>query len=217
MNTMNEFDETFAQDPAPIEVATTTRKKPGPKPKSAAGKIASGADLAKTIESTSVEKSYWYWIGLTADCPVGYITVGGECFTKTEEDVKPDGNGGTSRAPVAGSLVKMTREKMLRMAERLPRTIIRFLEGEEDTTARMAPESHRVKRPPRAQVITIPSAAQNDAARAAGRATRQYRAIEGDKPAAKFMYCHLVENQGNPYRGREYQTLDQTGLEWPED
>ncbi len=204
-------------EPAEVPVAVTPRKKPGPKPKVqvTGRKIADGASLSTPAVTDAVEDSRWYWIGVTADCPVGYVTAGGECFTKTEELLSKDPNGGTSRAPVAGSLVRMTREKLQRLAERLPRTVIRFIDGSDDPTERMDPKA--TKRPPRAQVITIPSNEQVAADGAAGRATRAYRRHPGDKPAARYMYCLPCENQSNPYRGREYQTLDQTGLEWPED
>lgn len=215
---MNELEQDFIEPSSPAAaVPVVTRKKPGPKPKSqpTGRKIADGSALSTPLVTDAVEDARWYWIGVTADCPVGFITVGGECFTKTEEIVARDPNGGTSRSPVAGSLVKLTRDKLLRMAERLPRTIIRFLDGSDDASERLNP--NQTKRPPRAQVITIPSQDQAQADAAAGRATRLYRRHPGDKPAAKFMYCVPVENQAKPFRGHEYQTLDQTGLEWPED
>lgn len=219
---MNELDNTYIE-PAATDAAipvVTGRKKPGPKPKAAQAtgrKIADGAALSTPLVTNAIEDARWYWIGVTADCPVGFITVGGECFTKIEEIVAKDPNGGTSRSPVPGSLVKLTRDKLVRMAERIPRTVIRFLDGSDDATENHLAVPGQTKRPPRAQVITIPSPEQVEADRASGRATRTYRRHPGDRPAAQFLYCHPVERQDRPMRGHEYQTLDQTGLEWPED
>lgn len=216
MTTMSNLSNEETQiDTTAEPIAIATRKKPGPKPKNPqARQIASGDTLSRISQSSGVEESRWYWIGVSAACPVGFITLSGECFAKMEELVSRNTSGDTVRTPVVGSLVKLTKSKLANMAKRIPCTVIRFLDGSDDATEAMDP--NKTKRQ-RAQVITIPSPEQVEADRQAGRATRLYRQHPGDRPAAQFLYCIPVENQDDPYRGRTYQTLDQTGLEWPED
>lgn len=179
-------------------------------------------DLNKASRNAGgVLQSYKYWVGVTPSCPVEHIDLAGINFPKVNENLVDDPmrTGQRRRVPVIGAIVFLTEDKIRKMRERLPRTVIRFYDndqGERDEpgTGQNIGDNHR--RPRRGEPITIPSADEVEQRRKAGKPTRQYIPNPNDVPAARYMFAVLCADQVNGSRGDYYpETLETTGLEWP--
>lgn len=181
------------------------------------------ADVTKLANDVGVVRQYRYWVGVTPSCPVEYIDMAGINFPKLNEIVmpSPQRNDMKIRKPVAGSLVWLTESHIRALRDRLPRTIVRFLDdkGVADEPGTGENIGDLVRHPRRGQVITIPQPADVAAARAKGRAVNLYTPDPlRDAPAARFMFAQLCPNQDRPERGDYYpDTLEVTGLSWPDD
>lgn len=169
-----------------------------------------------------IAKRHTYWVGILPKTPVESMAVAGVSFPKMNERIIPDPTnpGGKRRIPVIGALVDLTRDKLDLLAERIPNTVIRFLEEapvkEEPGTGVNLGDLHQRAR--RGHLITIPSAEDVETRKARGKATQQYIPREGDQPAARYMFAVLCKDQNKPERGEFYpDVLETTGLVWPED
>lgn len=165
---------------------------------------------------------YRYWVGITPSCPVESLDLAGINFPKVNEELilDPLRTNIRQRVPVIGALVTLTKQRVELMRDRLPRTVIRFLESkgkqEEPGTGKNIGDVHM--RPRRGHVITIPSAKEVEQRRADGKPTREYTFHKNDVPAARFMFAVLCANQEKGERGPEYpEPLEITGLEWPDE
>jgi hypothetical protein len=180
-------------------------------------------DIASRSESAGISRRYRYWVGVTPDCPRESIDLAGVNFPKINELIIPD-PGRTStkkRVPVIGSIVWLTEDKIRKMIERLPRTVVRYTsdEGakEEPGTGQNVGDVH--ERPRKGHLITIPTDAEIEAKRLKGRSVRTYSPDpRRDVPAARFMFAQLCADQENGSRGHTYpDTLETAGIEWPDD
>lgn len=201
------------------------------KPKAAtAGKsktLFGGSDLVPDISGRSntagTSRRFRYWVGITASCPVNGIDLAGISFPKVNEQIVPDPNrtGRKRRRLVAGAIVWLTADKIRLMRERLPRTVVRFLdEGAVKDEAGTGENIGDVaQRPRRGQIITIPTDKELTDRRARGKVARPYVPDEKrDVPAARFMFAVLCEDQDKPEQGEFYpDPLEITGLEWPDE
>lgn len=185
-------------------------------------KIAGSALVPSKRSVTGRVRQYRYWVGVTPSCPVEAIDLAGINFPKVNENIVDDPlrTGEKRRVPVIGSIVFLTEDKIRRMRERLPRTVIRFLDDkgqrDEPGTGENVGDNH--VRPRRGQLITIPSAEEIQARRAANRPAREYVEHPNDVPAARFMFAVLCEDQERGSRGDYYpDVLENTGLEWPDE
>lgn len=183
-----------------------------------------GSALVPNLQEhqVGVAKRYTYWVGVLPKAPIESLDVAGVSFPKMNERIIPDpaNPGSKRRVPVIGALVHLTRDKLDLLAERIPNTVIRFLEEEpvkeEPGTGQNLGDLHQRAR--RGHLITIPSAEEVQARKERGKATQQYVPRKGDQPAARFMFAVLCKDQDKPERGEFYpDVLEETGLIWPEE
>lgn len=183
--------------------------------------VASGEDLFPDLEDQAVvKKGYFYWVGAIPSCPVERVDLAGIDFPKINELIidDPTRTGLKKRVPVIGSIVKLDKEKVEQIRERLKRTIIRFLSGEKENMggAKDLKDLHKIPR--RGHLITIPTKEEIEARKKAGKPINKYIPREHDEPAAKYLFAVLCGDQEKPERGDYYpDTLDKTGLVWPDD
>lgn len=181
------------------------------------------ADIAVRTQASGLSRRYRYWVGITSSCPVEWIDLAGINFPKINEKIVPDPlrTGKKRRSPVAGALVWLTEDKIRLMRERLPRTVIRFLDdkGVQEEPGTGENIGDVAQRPRRGQVITIPTEEDLADRRKRGKPARVYVPDPTrDVPASRFMFAHLCEDQDRPERGDHYpDTLETTGLEWPDE
>lgn len=206
--------------PGPVE-PTLPVKKRGKNRKTTS---VSGNKLVPTLSKhkPGVAQEHFYWIGITPDCPVEYITCAGLCFPKVNENLIPDPmrSNTKARVPVIGALVKITAAKMQLLIERLPRVVIRYTDKKANEEPGEISSSQRLSdnntAPRRGQLITIPTDEQVALASKKGRHSKQYVPQASDRPAASFMFVQLCDNQSTGSRGDYYpDTVDVMGLEWP--
>lgn len=180
-------------------------------------------DLDKSRKDGGVSRSYKYWVGVTPNCPVQYITMAGICFPKINENLVDDPMGGTikRRIPVVGAIVTLNEVQMRRLLKKLPLTVVRFTDAdsgtqEEPGTGKNIGDVHQ--QPRRGQLITIPTKDEIDQRIATNKATREYTPQPNDVPAARFMFAQLCGDQERGSRGDFYpETLETAGLEWPDE
>lgn len=168
----------------------------------------------------SVDRSFWYWIGVTPSCPVEHIDIAGENFPKVNELISKDRTGKQQRIPVIGALVKLTEGKIRKMREKLSRLVIRFRadagQHDEPGTGENLGDPHI--RPRKGFVITIPTDEEIQAKTAAKLPARRYVQQANDEPAARYMFAVLCGDQERGNRGDFYpEPLEVTGLDWPEE
>lgn len=205
--------------PAVIEVPQT--------PAAPAKTKISGSSLVPDIEKSrkdgGVMRSYKYWVGVTPNCPVSYITMAGICFPKINENLIDDPMGGSvkRRIPVVGAIVTLNEMQMRRLLKRLPQTVVRFIDFdagtmEEPGTGKNIGDVHQ--QPRRGQLITIPTKEEVEQRLASNKATRDYTPSPSDVPAARFMFAQLCGDQKLGSRGDFYpETLETAGFDWPEE
>jgi len=184
-----------------------------------------GADLVPDISRESAQagvlKQYRYWVGVTPSCPVESIDLAGINFPKLNEKIVPDPmrGGGKKRIPVAGALVWLSEDKVRRMRECLPRTVVRFLDSKGQREEKGTGENigDNAERPQRGHLITIPTEADLKDRALKGKPARAYAPdTQRDVPAARFMFAQLCPDQVNSERGETYpEPLEVTGLDWP--
>lgn len=204
------FSGRRAKPPAPVAPETKTH-------------IGGGAlvpDLGAARERAGTLVQYRYWVGVLPDCPVESIDLCGINFPKVNENLidDPMRTGIMKRVPVIGSIVWLTADKIRKMRDRLPRTVIRFLDEpevvDEPGTGKNVGDVHRRAR--RGHLITIPTAAEVAERKKHGRSTRQYVPGPHDAPAANYMFAVLCADQRNGSRDETYpDVLADTGLSWP--
>lgn len=181
------------------------------------------ADIGGAAGKYGRTHEYRYWVGVSPTCPVEFIDLAGINFPKVNEQLVPDPmrTGKKKRAPKVGALVWLTEAKIKLMQDRLPRTVIRFLDGksvkEEAGTGENIGDV--AERPRRGQIITIPTDAEVAERRAKGKPTRAYTPDPArDVPASRFMFAQLCPNQKHPERGEFYpDPLEVSGLSWPDE
>lgn len=179
-----------------------------------------GSSLVPDLEKhrAAVTESHWYWLGVTPDCPAKIVTLAGLSFPIINEDVRRTPDGRTERIPRIGAVLQLTREHILRIRERLARTVVRFIE---DKGTHVEPGSGQnlgdpIERPRKGYVITIPRDEDIKARRDAGFSIQPYVQMPGDEPAARYLFAVLCSNQERGSRGESYpDPLEKTGLEWP--
>lgn len=192
---------------------------PAPK-KTKSSVVADGASLAPDLSqyAAGTERSYAYWVGVAAGCPKPVVHMAGIAFQMKTEIRDPDGD---QRIPRDGAITMLTENQINLLAERVPRTIVRFRKGplpdKADSGSNVTDHSERPKTFTGGTVFTIPTQNDIDLAKAQRRNVPSYRKQPSDRPIAEFIYCIPCEDQANPQRGIGYQTLDKTGLVWPGD
>lgn len=198
-----------------------TTTKPTIPPKKS--RMISGSSLAPNLENykRGVSREFFYWIGVTPDCPSESIDIGGINFPKVNEDLirDPARPSGKKRIPVIGAIVPMSEERIKRICDRLPRSVIRFTDdkgqAEEPGTGKNLGDLYI--RPRKGHLITIPSDKEVADRHKRGRATNPYVQRPNDEPACRYMFAVICPNQDRPSRGDSYpDVLEVTGLEWPE-
>lgn len=204
-------EPTATPDAAPAPKRT---RKPRAKPATNAQKLVPDFDKLPH----GVNAGMWYWVGVLNDAPKGQIDVAGVDFPKMEEIVSKGPDGKTQRAPVAGGLRQLTKDKVEAICEALPRTIIRFYSGAKEEAGTGQNMGDDYVRPRSGQLITIPSEKQMTEMRENGKSWSPYSKHKNDEPAACYMYAQLCDDQQNPVRGSVLpDTLDKTGLSYPEE
>jgi hypothetical protein len=196
---------------------------PRPKSKTRVGGAALVPDLDSKASSAGVSTQYRYWVGVTPDCPRESIDLAGINFPKVNARLTPDPmrTNVKQRVPVIGAIVYLTEDKIRKMLDVLPRTVIRFTDdngqNEEPGTGKNIGDNHA--RPRKGHIITIPTDEDIKQRRAAGKSARSYVPDpKRDVPAARFMFAQLCADQANGSRGEVYpDTLENTGLEWPDE
>ena len=179
-------------------------------------------DLAKAGKQAGVLKQYRYWVGVSPSCPVESVTIAGINFPKMNERIIPDPgrSGGKRRVPVAGALVWLTEDKIKRLKERLPRTVVRFLndKGQREEPGTGENIGDNAVRPRRGHLITIPTDEEIAQRMKKGKPARAYLPDPTrDVPVARFLFAQLCPDQVNSERGSNYpDALERTGLDWPE-
>lgn len=186
-----------------------------------------GSELTADIHARSLQQGrvvqYRYWVGITPSAPVETIHCAGIAFPKVTEQLIADQmrTGQKKRAPRIGALVWLTEQKIRLLRERLPRTVIRFLEtrGEAEEPGTGVNIGDVAVRPRRGHLITIPTPEEIADRQKRGKPVRAYQPDpERDVPAARFMFAQMCANQKHPVRGEYYpECLEQTGLQWPEE
>ncbi|HXI82133.1 MAG TPA: hypothetical protein VNM34_15100 [Verrucomicrobiae bacterium] len=170
----------------------------------------------------SVGVEYRYWVGVSPSCPVQSITVAGIDFPKVNELLidDPARTGQKRRVPVIGAIVFLDADRIRRLREQLPRTVIRFLddggEKEEPGTGQNIGDAHR--QPRKGHVITVPSPEEVAQRRKDGTAINLYVPSRHDVPAARFMFAQICADQERGSRGEFYpDPLEVSGLDWPDE
>jgi hypothetical protein len=162
-------------------------------------------------EIVSVEETFW--MGLTADCPLGQIDVAGLHFPKKEESIVINDAGKQVRVPEIGGLDKtVTIHNFQALMEVLPRLVMRM--GKEVHEERGTGENtkHRA-RGVRGKLIKIPTKEMiAESVDGVGRQLKPYVRRPGDVPATDFMFFHHAPNG---VRGHEFPTISEVGLTWP--
>ena len=141
-----------------------------------ANTIVSGSDLMPGPQQTATVSRYRYWVGVTPDCPVENLTIGGISWPKLNERLisDPRRTGEKRRVPVIGALVWIDPMCMQIIKRDLPLTVMRLMVPHERSSRHMETIGDNVERPPHGHVITIPSAEEIQEARQAGRAINHY-------------------------------------------
>lgn len=202
------------------------RKHPLPEAVQAPTKRArfAGAELVPDLERhrAAVTTAYWYWIGALPGMPAEWVTLGGECFPKMEEDLVPHPKDPTKRLrlPRIGALVRLTRAKFDHIRDHLSRTVVRMTH--EPAQVAVGPGVQNtgapVARGRKGFLITIPTAAEVEQRRKANIALNTYTQDPRDEPVARYLFARLCDNQERGERGDSYpEPLEVTGLEWPEE
>ena len=180
-----------------------------------------GSDFLPTPQQTATVSRYRYWVGVTPDCPVENLTIGGISWPKINERLiaDPRRTGEKRRLPVIGAIVWIDKQRMQVIKRDTPLTVMRLMLPSQSASRHMETISDNVERPPSGHVITIPSPQDIEDAHREGRAINHYHHdAEKDVPAARYMFAQLCEDQENPQRGEYYpDTLEKTGFEWPEE
>lgn len=203
--------------------SATAPKKPEPKSKLPEKRtVISGAKLSPDLSASSAvaQRSFWYWIGVTSDCPTEFLDFAGIHFPKTTELVSRGAGGETIRVPAVGTLMRLTEAQIRKIAARMAQSVIRFRSEPEQrdepgTGENKGAPHYRAGR--RGYPIRIPSAAEVEAVEKAGLPSTRYDPAPFDEPASRYVYCLLCENQEHPMRTHSYQSLEVSGLEWPGD
>ena len=212
----------------PVEPKSSTPSKPKTKAKAkGANTIIDGSSLSADLDGPlkGSLSQYYYWVGVLPTCPVESVDIAGINFPKLNENVidDPSRTGRSRRVPVIGSITILTEDKIRLLREKLPRQVVRFLDGgagaggakEETGTGQNLGDLH--VRPRKGYMVRIPTDQQIKERRERGRSSRHYVRQKGDEPAAKYIFAMLCEDQDKPDRGDFYpDPLEVTGLEWPE-
>jgi len=183
-----------------------------------------GSDLVMDFTDPSYSKKasrvFIYWVGLMPDAPVEALTLAGNSWPKITKVRRPnpDRSGDDVFMPVIGALARFDERTIHLIAKKLPWTVFRFQEekaeaNEPGTGQNIADVA---KQPSRGHVITAKNPEEIAALREQGRPAYEYRAQEGDHPAARYLFAQLCPNQKAPARGEYYpDVLEVTGLSWP--
>lgn len=158
-------------------------------------------------------RNHTFWLGVTADCPCGQIDVAGLHFPKAEEQIVINAAGKQVRVPVIGALnATVTRLHFEEMIRVLPRLVIRPVKQvlQDGSGQNTKDPIERAK----GRLIKIPDEKMIAGATTHGRRLNPYVKQPGDRPATEFMF---FVHAPNGKRGVEYQTIADTGLEWPEE
>ena len=221
---MTKIEESSIPPVEPKTSTKTTKKTAKAKSPKSLTKI-SGSDLTPSFEDGMVGtiSKYYYWVGVLPASPAESIDIAGINFPKLNELVidDPARTGRSKRVPVIGSVVPLDEAKIRLLRERLPRSVVRFLDGgqsegvvDEPGTGQNLGDLH--VRPRKGYMVRIPSDQQLKERRERGRSSRPYVKKSGDEPAARYMFAVLCRNQNKPERGDFYpEPLEKTGLEWP--
>jgi len=165
-------------------------------------------------DMTAVEAAserFKYWIGIHPDCPVEGIGAAGLTFSKVNELIIPDPDGGkTTRVPVIGGIANIDRETLIRLKNVLPRIVIRFEEASDPYADEQGKTGQNVgdafTRGRRGRLITIPKV---------GDSRRRYIPHPNDRPAINWMFMQLCADQDQGSRGTTYpESIAKTGLAW---
>ena len=210
------------QDTKTSKLAVRTAGEPGAA--SGTRRHVRGDDLVPKHDPNAAvsQREYLYWVGALPAMPLESVSIAGVCFPKINEKILPDPQRTDRkiRVPVIGSIVRLTEAKLKLIAERLPRTVVRFYEGVRDVkdepgTGENIGDVHTRAR--RGNLITIPKPEDVAAAEKAGKPSRRYVPDRRDEPAARYVFMQLCANQETGNYGETYPNpLEETGIDWPE-
>lgn len=174
-----------------------------------------GKSMVPKALPDGAEKSFKYWLGCTARCPVQNVTVAGIGFPMLNENVKVV-DGRTHRYPVIGTIASLTESDIRRVSERLSRVVVRWTGGQDDPKGIANSVEAVFQQRRHGQLITIPTEAEIAERKKAGLPTNRYVPMPGDEPAARYLFALLCDDQVHGNRGEVYPPpLEETGLEWP--
>ena len=183
-------------------------QQPGePSPRPTSGHI-SGSDLSPDLSDVAVmAQDYWYWVGVTKECPKAFLTAGGCNFPKAEEALEDDPTrlGQKIRRPVIGTIHKFNETQLRLIMKHLPCRVVRILPQKNAIGAQQAVE------------IVIPSDDEVKQSRALGRPDGKYIPEKGDEPVSRYIFMVPCPDQSDPTRGHEYPPpLEESGFQWPD-
>lgn len=203
----------------PTEVPIVKRKKTARVVRESLTKL-SGESLTPNLDATRavVSRRYWYWIGVLPTAPVDNIQITGINFPKAEEIVTKRGTK-THRQGVIGALAHLDQDAILRLRERLPRTVVRVFPATTEVVSGTGMQlADAYERKSKGQMITIPRKEDVDSLRKQGLPVHLYSQHPNDQPGARYMFMELCADQERPQRGSYYpEVLEVTGLEWPDE
>jgi hypothetical protein len=158
-------------------------------------------------------KGEMYWIGALPSFPMNNINIAGIPFPIVTEIVRTNpANGETIRVPGDGVILRLTEQKVLEIADRLPRVLVRWRGGRREPLNTIPGDKGNDEEavqnlPPRnGFIITIPSDADKEKMRRNQRVPMS--AEPTDEPIANFIYM-----KKQAHRDAEVPApLSQTGI-----
>lgn len=202
-------------DPLPIRAPVPKAPK-----KQRTGKVSkvSASDLSPDLDANNpgIDEEHLYWIGALPACPSEHLDLVGIHFPKLVEQIIRRKDGGQSRVPLIGSVVRLNKDKIIRMRDRLKRTVIRFRDPKvDDIGVGSSVESYKHKLR-RGDPVTLPAEGENEARRKNNMPANVYTRDPMDEPAANYLFAVLCDDQERGSRGATYpEPLSVTGIEWP--
>ena len=139
-------------------------------------------------------------------------------FPKLVEQIIRKRDGAQQRIPMIGSVVRLGRDKLMKLRERLQRTVIRFRDPKVADIGVGATIAGIEGKPRRGAPVTMPAPGENEKRAKSNMPARTYHRDQMDEPAANYLFAVLCDDQEKGNRGQVYpEPLSVTGIEWPGD
>lgn len=171
----------------------------------------------------TLSSTHYYWVGLLPKAPVTNVSLAGINFPIANQKLvdDPSSPGNKARIPVVGAILELNEHQILKLQDRLSRTVIRFTEARsvlDDGIGEDIGDELPVRK---GFLITIPTEADQKALRERGKAVRDYVAHPNDEPIRDYVYavpCSSIDEARRKASLGDYpQPLSETGLEWPDE